>query len=71
MAESDLLSLFEPYRRSSDAKKNSKMGWGLGLTVVKGVADAHQGSVSVTSSEEAGTTFTLSLPVSVTTESSH
>lgn len=37
-------------------------GTGMGLTIVKQIAQAHGGTVTVTSSEEAGTEFTLSLP---------
>lgn len=36
--------------------------WGLGLPLVKGVAEAHGGKVDLESSPEKGTTFTLTLP---------
>jgi signal transduction histidine kinase len=35
---------------------------GLGLSIVKGIADAHGGDVRVQTAEGAGTTFTLVLP---------
>ena len=38
-------------------------GWGLGLAVVKEVAEAHGGVVSVESNKEAGTTFSIMAPV--------
>lgn len=38
-------------------------GTGLGLSIVKGIIDAHQGSISVKSSEGKGTTFQIILPV--------
>jgi CubicO group peptidase (beta-lactamase class C family) len=41
------------------------VGWGLGLTLVKGIAEAHGGSVSVVSTEEAGTTFSVAIPFAV------
>ncbi|HZI11580.1 MAG TPA: ATP-binding protein [Myxococcus sp.] len=49
--------LFQPYRRIDSAQK----GWGLGLTLVDGLARAHRGAVKVESTEEAGTTFTVTL----------
>ena len=54
--------LFAPFHRAPFAKESGKRGWGLGLTLVQGVAKAHGGSVSVDSSPERGTTFTLLLP---------
>lgn len=38
-------------------------GTGLGLSIVKGIIDAHQGSISVRSAEGKGTTFQIILPV--------
>jgi signal transduction histidine kinase len=37
-------------------------GTGLGLAIVKAIAEAHGGSVAVTSEPGAGTAFVLSLP---------
>lgn len=39
-----------------------KKGWGLGLTLVRGIAEAHRGKVEVTSNKHEGTTFTLKIP---------
>lgn len=55
--------LFEPYRRAGSIQARAEKGWGLGLTLVKGLAQAHGGSVEVTSTAEAGTTFTVRLPL--------
>jgi signal transduction histidine kinase len=59
----ELSILFQQYRRlrGSDVKQ----GWGLGLAVVKGIVDAHRGSVEVSSEEGQGTTFTVRLPKQV------
>ena len=38
-------------------------GYGLGLALSRAIAEGHGGSLSVTSSPGAGTTFTLSLPL--------
>jgi signal transduction histidine kinase len=60
--------LFEPFRRSPSARGQN--GWGLGLPLVRGIADAHGGHVTLASSEDAGTTFTVTLPVDARATSS-
>lgn len=42
--------------------QRGESGWGLGLTIVKGVAEAHGGDVRVESNRESGTVFTLEIP---------
>ncbi len=59
--------LFDLFERGPQAKEASSTGWGLGLALVKGIAEAHGGGVSVESSQEAGTTFTLTLPLDART----
>lgn len=56
------MTLFEQFRRTKKSEGSSKKGWGLGLTLVRGVAEAHGGTVKVTSTKESGTTFTVILP---------
>lgn len=58
----DQSNLFEPYRRSESAKRSSQKGWGLGLTLVRGFAEAHGGAVQVRSSSLDGTVFSVRLP---------
>ena len=41
---------------------NKMLGWGLGLTLVRGVAEAHGGGVDIVSNENDGTIFTMKLP---------
>ncbi|MFL5815188.1 MAG: ATP-binding protein [Bdellovibrionia bacterium] len=55
-------TLFEAFQRSVDAQESGKQGWGLGLALVRGIAEAHGGAVSVTSTPNEGTTFTVTLP---------
>lgn len=55
-------SLFEAFRRAPNAQESGKRGWGLGLALVRGIAEAHDGYVEVKSSEKEGTTFTVCLP---------
>jgi signal transduction histidine kinase len=56
----DVPILFEQYRRLKTSK--DKSGWGLGLTMVKGMVAAHKGSITVESDKTKGTTFTVKLP---------
>lgn len=63
IAAEEISVLFQQYRRSKNVQSGTKTGWGLGLTLVKGVADAHQGTVGVESSESSGTTFFLEIPM--------
>ncbi|MBC7691819.1 MAG: HAMP domain-containing histidine kinase [Methylotenera sp.] len=58
----DLKTLFDPYRRTVSAMNGGQKGWGIGLTLVKGITDAHRGTVHVESSLENGTTFRVRLP---------
>jgi signal transduction histidine kinase len=56
------LQIFDPFSRARGAEARAK-GWGLGLTLVRGCAEAHGGRLELSSTDEAGTTFTLWLPL--------
>jgi two-component system sensor histidine kinase KdpD len=55
--------IFEKFGRA-DVEGGSKPGTGLGLFIARSIAEAHGGSLEVTSGGEPGATFTLSLPAS-------
>jgi len=59
----DQKSLFQQFRRAPKADGGVIKGWGIGLTLVRGVAEAHGGSVKVESETEKGTVFTVMLPL--------
>ncbi len=59
----DQAGLFEPFARTRTATRSGRLGWGLGLALVRGCAEAHGGTVSLDSSHEAGTTFTIEIPL--------
>ncbi|MGA9525026.1 MAG: GAF domain-containing sensor histidine kinase [Myxococcaceae bacterium] len=62
IAESLLPHLFEAFQRGENSEHTAKRGLGLGLYIVRQIAVAHDGTVEVQSSAEAGTRFTLVLP---------
>lgn len=55
-------SLFQLFKRSKSATQGGQKGWGIGLTLVQGLVEAHGGSSSVSSSADEGTVFNISLP---------
>ena len=53
--------IFDRFHRSSDGRRSSD-GAGLGLAIVRAIAEAHGGRVELDSREGAGSTFTLIVP---------
>jgi heavy metal sensor kinase len=54
--------VFERFYRVDKARSRSEGGSGLGLPIVKWIAEAHNGSVSLESAPERGSSFIVSLP---------
>jgi signal transduction histidine kinase len=54
--------LFEPLYRASPTTARQEGSLGLGLYIVRRIAEAHGGEVSVTSTEAHGTTFAVVIP---------
>ncbi len=57
------LAIFEPRIRLLNENTTTIKGWGIGLTLVKGITDAHGGKIEVESSIEKGTIFSIQLPI--------
>ncbi len=55
-------NLFRPFYRVKDVRMAEVEGTGLGLSLVKMVADRHEGSISLFSAPDRGTLFRLRLP---------
>lgn len=60
--EEEIPLLFQNFHRAKSANEGTKTGWGLGLTVVKGVIEAHKGKVRVESNKGKGTSFIIEIP---------
>lgn len=61
IAIEDQQRLFNLFQRASQENKEAP-GWGIGLALVRGIAEAHGGKVWVESGMGSGTTFTVELP---------
>lgn len=63
IAAADLKQIFEPFYRAQNVVDAQIHGNGLGLALVKEIAEAHGGNVSAASEVGKGSTFTIELPV--------
>ncbi|NOK21768.1 GAF domain-containing sensor histidine kinase [Corallococcus carmarthensis] len=68
IAADELQTIFEPFHRTRSATESAEKGWGLGLPLVRGLAESHGGKATVTSSAEEGTCFTITLPLDATSQ---
>jgi len=57
---SEIPKLFQHFARSKSAQ--NKIGWGMGLTIVKAMTASHRGDIRVESDAKKGTSFIIHLP---------
>ncbi|MBF0100945.1 MAG: response regulator [Desulfobacterales bacterium] len=60
--ESYIGKIFEEFRQVEEDSRRSYEGTGLGLSMVKNIVELMKGSITVESTPEIGTTFTVTLP---------
>ena len=63
MAPEELPKIWERFYQVDPSRSNQNGSSGLGLSIVKWIAEAHHGTVSVQSASGKGTSFTLLLPL--------
>jgi len=56
-------ALFQKFFRASTAQAMAIQGTGLGLSIVAGIVAAHGGRITVESATDAGSSFTVRLPL--------
>jgi signal transduction histidine kinase len=55
-------TIFEPFRRGPGVERSRTRGLGLGLYIADQIVRAHGGAISVDSTDERGTLFTVRVP---------
>jgi two-component system phosphate regulon sensor histidine kinase PhoR len=63
IAAAEIDDLFTRFFSASGVRRRATLGTGLGLYIVKQIADGHDGSIRVVSVPGHGSTFTMRLPV--------
>ena len=63
IAAEEIPKIFDKFYRVKHPQTRQVIGTGLGLSIVRGIVEAHRGSVEVESEQGVGTTFRVLLPV--------
>lgn len=68
IARGDCERIFDGFYRTTDAREGGERGSGLGLTITRAIVEAMAGEISVDSTLGRGSTFRVSMPLSVADE---
>lgn len=68
ISEMDLDRIFDRFARADPGRSRHTGGAGLGLSIVRAIAEAHDGSVHVQSTEGVGTMFEIAIPAAADRE---
>jgi two-component system sensor histidine kinase BaeS len=62
ISEKDLPFIFERFYRSDESRNKKTGGSGIGLTIVKSIVEAHNGTINVKSTLGEGSSFIVTIP---------
>jgi signal transduction histidine kinase len=65
IAEADQVKIFEEFRQADSSATKKKGGTGLGLSIARRIIEMHGGRISVDSKIGEGSTFSVTIPVTV------
>ncbi len=68
ISPSEISRIFDPFYRTSDPRVQIYDGSGMGLAIVKNIVSVLNGSISVQSEPEKGTTFTMTIQLTLADE---
>jgi signal transduction histidine kinase len=71
IAPAEQEKIFEKFYRCGDPLVHNTKGSGLGLSLVRHIAQAHGGNVSVESTPQSGSKFTIALPIQLNSQEEH
>jgi signal transduction histidine kinase len=69
--DEDLDRIFDRFARADPGRSRHTGGFGLGLSIVRAIVEAHLGTVDVMSRVDVGTTFEIALPLEANADRAH
>jgi signal transduction histidine kinase len=69
--DEDLDRIFDRFARADPGRSRHTGGFGLGLSIVRAIVEAHLGTIHVMSRVDVGTTFEIDLPIEANVDRAH